>query len=109
MKKDSNKTIKNIIVILLILVVVLFVLDYLNITGNSFKDTGKIYVGGKPTSAKIYIDGQYEGLGPKTLRLLEPGNHILRVEKTGYKTFETVFEIQAGKQARSILYRLESA
>ncbi len=104
----ENKNFKNIIAILLVLIVVLVVLDYLEVTGESFRETGKIYAGGKPASAKIYVDGKYEGLGPKTIRSLTPGTHVLRVEKTGYQSFETIFEIKANKQARSILYDLES-
>ena len=107
MKGSENTSIRNVIVILFILIIILFLFDSLEISGNSFKNTGSIWIGGSPKVANLFVDGQYQGLTPKTVRFLSEGTHVLRLEKIGYKSFETVFDIKAGKKANSILFTLE--
>ncbi|MDP6359915.1 MAG: PEGA domain-containing protein [Planctomycetota bacterium] len=41
--------------------------------------TGDLEVASKPPGAEIYLDGEYQGKAPKTLKNLEMGEHVLRL------------------------------
>ena len=79
----------------------LIILNYLDITGNVFKESrdGYIQMSSKPEDASIYIDDVYYGVTSKEIRLGE-GAYLLKLEKSGYLPYEKEISIQAGKRAR---------
>ncbi len=50
-----------------------------------------------PDSAEIYIDGEFIGNAPATLRL-SPGKHLIRVALTGYKDWSREITTLAGSE-----------
>ncbi len=48
-----------------------------------------------PDGAEITVDGKFVGSTPSTLRLV-PGEHAVRVEKSGYKAWQRTLGISAG-------------
>jgi len=58
-----------------------------------------------PNSAKLYLDGVFKGDTPKTLESTE-AHHIIRIEKEGYKPFES--EINFEDSEKEKYYELET-
>ena len=58
--------------------------------------TGYVEVISSPPKAKIYVDGEYRGLTPVTIKLKE-GNHKLRIIKLGYYEHIEIIQISAGE------------
>jgi len=50
-----------------------------------------------PDGAEISIDGKFVGNTPSSFRLA-PGDHTVRIEKSGYKPWEKAFTVLAGGQ-----------
>jgi len=61
--------------------------------------TGSVNVYSSPTGASILIDGQYSGITPKTLNALDAGNHVLRLELSGYYNYEGSIYVVPGQTA----------
>lgn len=51
-----------------------------------------------PPNAKIYVDDKLKGVTPMTLENLEPGSHVLRVEREGYEPLSRTVEVAAGEK-----------
>jgi hypothetical protein len=49
-----------------------------------------------PTGAAVWIDGASKGLTPVNLAGTLVGNHTVKIEKTGYKTWQTVATVTEG-------------
>ena len=62
--------------------------------------TGSVNVYSSPTGASILIDGIYSGTTPKTVNGLAAGNHILRLELSGYYDYEGSIYIVPGQTAQ---------
>lgn len=87
--------------------VVLLALGYnfkLNKEKLVLEKTGLIILATKPGDAKVYLDGELQkkktpAFSFFTLRLekVSLGNHTVRVEKEGYETWESSYEIESGK------------
>ncbi len=58
---------------------------------------GSLDVSTKPDNADIYIDGVLKGKTPKKIDRITPGEHILKIQKQGYKTIEGKFTIVVNK------------
>ena len=58
---------------------------------------GTLSVTSTPTGAYLYIDNVLKGVTPKTVTGLAPGNHDVRLTKTGYQTYNTVANIVSGQ------------
>ena len=54
-----------------------------------------IEVKSNPDGAEITVDDKYVGSTPSTLKLV-PGDHKIKLEKTGFKTWEKVLNVTAG-------------
>jgi len=48
----------------------------------------KIRVASEPRGASVYVDGQYKGNTPMSIALTRRDHHQVRVELTGYQTYE---------------------
>jgi hypothetical protein len=61
--------------------------------------TGSVNIYSSPLGASILIDGAYSGTTPKTLTGVAAGNHILRLELSGYYNYEGSIYVVAGQTA----------
>jgi hypothetical protein len=67
----------------------------------SFQKTGMIIANSKPQGADVYINAKYTGSKTSypflSVRItsLKPGAHQLKIQKTGYKTWEKLVEVRA--------------
>jgi hypothetical protein len=62
--------------------------------------TGSVMVYSSPTGASILIDGVYAGTTPRNVNGVPEGNHILRLEMSGYYTYEGSIYIVPGETAQ---------
>jgi len=60
-------------------------------------DTGGLSVTSTPLGADIYIDGIYEGETAQVIGRLQPGSHILNLQKAGYFPYTVTFNIVSGQ------------
>jgi hypothetical protein len=70
------------------------------ISGVETITTGSIIVYSSPTGASILIDGVYSGTTPKTVNVIPAGNHILRLELSGYYDYEGSIYVVPGQMAQ---------
>jgi hypothetical protein len=63
------------------------------------KTTGSMMIYSSPAGAMILIDGAYSGTTPKTLNGMSVGNHILRLEMSGYYNYEGSIYVVPGQTA----------
>ena len=61
------------------------------------RSTGTVYVTSSPTSASIYVDGNYNGKTPMTITLY-PGSHSFLVKQSGYNDYSTTVWVNAGQE-----------
>jgi hypothetical protein len=73
--------------------------------GDEIENAPKMKVEGSPENASVFIDGEYVGLSPLTLRLL-PGFHSIRIAQEGYRDVEMPVSWN-GNESETISYRLE--
>ena len=55
----------------------------------------KLSIASNPTSADIEVDGNFVGNTPSTVEL-EPGTHVVKVSKAGYKAWERKMKANGG-------------
>lgn len=60
---------------------------------------GTVSVSSTPDSADVYVDGQFYGNAPATLKL-KPGKHTIGVKMNGYKDWSREVTTDAGSDAR---------
>lgn len=58
---------------------------------------GRLDVSTKPAQADIYIDGNLKGKTPLKIDGITPGEHVLKIQKSGYKAIEGKFSVEANK------------
>jgi hypothetical protein len=64
---------------------------------------GSIFVSSYPSGANVYLDNEYKGLTPLTLKNIENGRHVVRARLTGYEewiTTEVVYGDSSSLSAR---------
>nr|VFJ50264.1 MAG: PEGA domain-containing protein [Candidatus Kentron sp. DK] len=66
---------------------------------------GQLIVRANVPNAIVYIDGVSTGVAGPMIHAVAPGEHMARVEKTGYEPFETAFSLTPGER-EVILARL---
>jgi hypothetical protein len=54
-----------------------------------------VVVKSTPDGADVTVDGKYMGSTPSTLRLA-PGDHVIVIEKSGYKTWQRTMSVNPG-------------
>jgi PEGA domain/IPT/TIG domain len=62
---------------------------------------GSITVSSIPSGANVYLDNEYKGLTPLTVKNVENGNHILLVRYTGYQDWTQNVAVLGNTQAFS--------
>jgi hypothetical protein len=58
-------------------------------------DTATVVVKSTPEAAEIIVDGKFMGSTMSTLQLT-PGDHTIRIEKSGHKTWERIMTVNVG-------------
>ena len=80
-------------------------IDYRKLSGI----VGSITVDSKPRGAEIFIDDSSTGLvTPNTLSNLFPGDHTLKLKRTGYWDFEVSIQVESGKTLYPYLSMVDS-
>ncbi len=62
-------------------------------TGRTAQLRGNVNVKSRPSGARVYLDGEFQGYTPLTLQTLPVGKHLLRVERPGCKRFGKIVEV----------------
>jgi len=57
----------------------------------------KVAVASQPDGADITVDGKYVGSTPSTVTL-SPGDHTIKVEKSGFKAWERTITLSSGSE-----------
>ncbi len=60
---------------------------------------GSVRVSSKPSDAKIYLDGDYEGTTPETINDVPVGSHEVKITKFGYSDYTESITVESGKTA----------
>ena len=60
---------------------------------------GSIYVSSSPSGAAIYLNGNYRGVAPLTIRDLTPGTYNVEADLSGYQSDWSRVTVQSGKQS----------
>ena len=62
--------------------------------------TTQLRVESRPTNARVFVDGRLIGTTPLALEQIEAGEHNIRLELDGYRSWSTVVQIVEGKGTR---------
>jgi hypothetical protein len=57
-------------------------------------------VDSRPAGARVLVGGVPVGATPVTLTALRPGDHAVRIERTGYVTINATARVEAGVRTR---------
>lgn len=71
---------------------------------GSVERTGVISVNTNPAFSYVYLDNEQLGRSPQTESSVEVGQHTIRVEKDGYKTWTRKIEVFEGKSTPLFAY-----
>jgi hypothetical protein len=63
---------------------------------NNYASSATFGIYSNPTGASIYIDSVYQGVTPLVVTGLTQGTHTVKLQKTGYKTWQTTAYGQVG-------------
>ena len=58
---------------------------------------GSLEVSSNPSGAEVYLNDEFIGYTPITVDNLYPGIHYVRLEMSGYESWEKIFEIKEGE------------
>jgi hypothetical protein len=61
---------------------------------------GSLVVDSRPAGARVLVGGVPVGATPVTLTALRPGDHAVRIERTGYVTINATARVEAGVRTR---------
>lgn len=62
-------------------------------TSRNAQLRGNFEVKTKPSGARVYLDGEFQGYTPVNLQTLPIGKHMLRVERPGFKRWGALVEV----------------
>lgn len=62
-------------------------------TSRNAQLRGNALVKSRPSGARVFVDGEFQGFTPVTLQTLPIGKHLLRVERPGFKQSGQILEI----------------
>ncbi|WP_083773157.1 PEGA domain-containing protein [Methanolacinia petrolearia] len=76
----------------------------------SAEDTtkGSLDVSSNPSGADVYLNDEFIGNTPLTVNALYPGIYYVRLEMTGYESWEKIFDIKEG-ETTYISYNLDAS
>ncbi len=69
------------------------------VTLQPVETAGSIRVTSSPSSAAIYLNGQYKGVTPLTIPDLSPGTYSLEAEHQGYQSDSSTVTVRSGQQS----------
>lgn len=101
-KKIRNARIIATDIFMLIAVIAIVFIMMLIAMGFSFTNNGRIEQSGlveissRPSSAKVTIDGKELFSATEVNKLLETGDHDIKITKTGYDTWNSTIHVEAG-------------
>jgi hypothetical protein len=58
--------------------------------------TGSVSITSSPSGAEVYLDNEYHGTTPVTIKALAAGNHTVEVRENGYKTWSQNITVISG-------------
>ncbi len=58
--------------------------------------TGSVAITSSPSGAEVYLDNEYHGTTPTTIKALPAGNHTVEVRERGYKTWSQNVTVISG-------------
>jgi serine/threonine-protein kinase len=61
---------------------------------------GSLVIMSRPPGAAVSIDGRASGITPLTLNTISPGEHRIRLERSGYQPWTTTIKVVSGERAR---------
>ncbi len=61
--------------------------------------SGSIYVTSSPSGSAIYLNGNYRGVTPLTIKDVSPGTYSLEADYSGYQSDEATVTVKAGQQS----------
>jgi hypothetical protein len=59
-----------------------------------------LYVQSSPAGAEVYLDGQLVTTTPFQLSEITPGQHTIRIELQGYRTWSSLISVEPGARIR---------
>jgi hypothetical protein len=62
-------------------------------TGRSAALRGSASVKSRPSGARVYVDGEFQGYTPMTLQTMQVGKHMLRLDRPGFRQHGQLLEI----------------
>lgn len=69
------------------------------VTLQPVETVGTIHVTSSPSGAAIYLNGNYRGVAPLTIKNLAPGTYSLDADYSGYQSDRTTVTVRAGQQS----------
>jgi basic membrane protein A and related proteins len=72
------------------------------------KQGGSLFIRSNPSSAKVYLNNQYQGESPLTLKGLDKGKYSLSLKTEGYSDYRRTVVIKQGRESQ-IIARLKKA
>lgn len=70
--------------------------EQVDVSATLTSQSGSISIASAPVDAKIYLDGIYEGITPKTISGVSIGYHTIELNKEGYPSWSTSLYVTAG-------------
>jgi hypothetical protein len=68
--------------------------------GTTGRFVGALSVDSRPSGAKVFVDGKLEGTTPLQLAGLDAGEHVVRIERDGYRRWSSSVRVVAYEQNR---------
>jgi serine/threonine-protein kinase len=64
------------------------------------RTAGALVVDSRPTAAKVFVDGKLVGTTPLQVDSVDPGTHVVRMEREGYGPWSTSVRVAPGERSR---------
>jgi len=68
--------------------------------GTTGRFVGALAVDSRPSGAKVFVDGKLAGTTPLQLAGLDAGEHVVRIERDGYRRWSSSVRVVASEQNR---------
>jgi eukaryotic-like serine/threonine-protein kinase len=68
--------------------------------GTTGRFVGSLAVDSRPSGAKVFVDGKLAGTTPLQLAGLDAGEHVVRIERDGYRRWSSSVRVVASEQNR---------
>jgi hypothetical protein len=62
-------------------------------TGRSAALRGSATVKSRPSGARVYVDGEFQGFTPVTVNTMQVGKHLLRLDRPGFRQHGQIIEV----------------